>query len=620
MRIRILSLVVVLLMVSAVCSAGLWEQWEWLNPRPQGHTLDGLTASHTLVVAVGERGVILVSENGIDWDVVHSELGLILQDVTWTGDRFIAVGGHFVGTEFGIGTGVILTSPDGRDWTESYFVGGTMLNKVIVNSERILIVGYPGKTVTSADGVNWLVHELEDHPNSNIVDVAWNGSTYVGVSEPHFFGADRAIYLSDDGVSWTEASFGFGYISATLSSVVWDSERFLVFGGGRIVFSSTDGVIWTLMATDLDESMFAVIWTGDEYAGAGAGSQVARSIDGQSWSVDTVVFAAPGFLYDIVRFQGKYIVVGMDGAMAVSSEDGSDWTAVTSWEISPEFFINDISFADGVFVAVASIGRIFRSLDGLEWQQVAEFQPSLYSIQRFDDAFWVVGSDRLIAHSDDGQSWNIRNSDPGAEYEDIADNDEVIVAVGNRTGGPAVVATSTDGFAWAEIDIDGSDSLRISSVTWSGTRFVGVGSRQGAVFRSDDGYQWSFETLGSLLSLRRLVSNGSVLVAVGNEWGSGGVILVSKDNGVTWQMTYVDNRVDDVIWTGELFVAVGARIWSSRDGNHWTSEPVGFAVFPECVTGTEDEITVAGHDGLIMRAKRGRFNPPHHYHIMAEVE
>ncbi|MEN8164355.1 MAG: hypothetical protein ABFS37_09510, partial [Acidobacteriota bacterium] len=403
---------------------------------------------------------------------------------------------------------------------------------------------------------------------------------------------------------------------SSLNAVVWDSECFLAFGGNPWVYSSPDGVIWRLMATDLDEAMIAVIWTGEEYAGGGWGGQVALSNDGQSWSVETI-FSDLNLLYDIVRFQGRYIVVGMDGAMAVSSDNGSEWTAVTSWEIGPEFFINNISYADGVFVAVASIGRIFRSLDGLEWQPVAEFQPSLYSIQRFDDAFWVVGSDRLIAHSDEGQSWNIRNSEPGAEYEDIVGNDEVIVAVGNRTGGPAVVANSTDGFAWTEIDIDGSDSLRISSVTWSGTRFVGVGS-QGAVFRSDDGYQWSFETLGSLLSLRRVVSNGSVLVAVGNEWSSGGVILVSQDDGVTWQTTYVDNRVEDVIWTGKLFVTVGDRIWSSRDGYHWTSEPVGFAVFPECVTGTEDGIIMAGHDGLIMRAKRGPFDPP--YHSGAELE
>ncbi|MEN8163374.1 MAG: hypothetical protein ABFS37_04530 [Acidobacteriota bacterium] len=604
MRIRILSLFVVLLLVSAVCSAALWEQWEWLNPRPQGHTLNGLAASHTLVVAVGEEGVILVSENGVDWDVVHSELNLILQDVTWTGDQFIAVG-----------EGIILTSLDGRHWTESYVVGA-MLNKVIFNGELILVVGARGKTVTSQDGVSWFEHELQNHPNSEMVDVAWNGSVFVGVGGPNpFVGADMAILFSEDGVSWTEASVDF-LLFSSLSSVVWDSERFLVFGGSRFVLSSPDGVIWSQMATDLDQAMIAVIWTGDEYAGAGWGGQVALSNDGQSWSVETI-FSDLNLLYDIVRFQGRYIVVGMDGAMAVSSDNGGVWTSLTTWEVDiGSGDIIGISSDDGILIAVSGSGGVFRSLDGLEWRLVKAFQEDLFSVQSFNDAFWAVGGNRLIAHSDDGSTWNTRHNEDGAFYADVATNGEVIIAGGGTYGGSAVVATSADGFAWDEIEIDGSDGLRIKSVTWSGTRFVGVGN-QGTVFRSDDGYQWSFETLDSVSSLSHVVSNGTVLVAIGYD-SSGFLILISDDHGMTWRFTEIDENVDDVIWTGDLFIAVGSsRIWSSRDGSHWVNDSLDFPGV-RCVTGNEDELIGAGFKGWVMRAKRGRFDLP--YHSVAELE
>ncbi len=103
--------------------------------------------------------------------------------------------------------------------------------------------------------------------------------------------------------------------------------------------------------------------------------------------------------------------------------------------------------------------------------------------------------------------------------------------------------------------------------------------------------------------MKRVASNGSVLVAVGSD-SSGKVILVSKDRGDTWQATFVDERVRDVFWNGDPFVAVGGGIWSSHNGDNWTKDPVRFGESPYCGIGKREEIVLAGVDGMIMRAKR----------------
>ena len=600
-RYRFLFFTALFLFVSAQGSANQWKSWEWLNPRPQGHWLEGIASSDSAVVAVGERGVILVSENGEDWDIVHSESGLFLKDVIWAGDRFIAVGGYSLDVgEAAFSPGVILTSPDGRRWTAVFYVNATIFRKAIFNGEQILVVGFKGKTATSPDGVNWVEHTLVDYPNSDIVDVAWNGSTYVGVGAPHYYWGGRAIYLSEDGVDWTEASLD-GIPEMGLFGVVWGHDQFLAFGGAwpgiRFVLSSPDGQTWTRESTNLPGYIYEAIAIPDGYLGVSDGGRVAKSTNGTSWSMETV-FPSSKWLLDVAEFQGLYLVVGEDGAIAVSADGGDEWTVTTSWEIDAENPIIDISSGGGVFVALSSGGEVFRSLDGFAWQEVADFPVTTYSVQWFEDAFWVIGNNSLVAHSVDGDAWNTRHNEDGTDFADIAGNGEIIVAVGRRNGGSALVATSADGFAWDQIEIDGADGLRIASLTWSGTRFVGVGS-QGTVFRSSDGFDWSFEFLDSIPSLRRVVSNGSVLVAVGFS-----VILVSEDDGVTWQATFVDGTLLDVVWTGDLFVIVGGGVWSSHSGDYWTREPVGFLGFPECVTGNEDEITMAGVSGMVMRAQR----------------
>ncbi|MEN8165284.1 MAG: hypothetical protein ABFS37_14230 [Acidobacteriota bacterium] len=599
MRIRAYSccLAIVVLFVSLPGSAGLWTGWEWLNPRPQGHWLGGIAASDSLVVAVGSGG-ILVSEDADDWELVLS--GVFLHDVIWAGDQFVAVGR----------SGIIMTSSDGRDWTVRHYSNIGYLNRVIFNGQLFLAVGVSGMTATSPDGISWTDHVVEQpYPNA-MRDVAWNGSTFVTVGGPNVFGGTMAIYYSEDGAEWSMADIE-DLLPREFFCIVWGHDRFLAFDAlmGSIL-SSFDGQNWIEESTNLHGVFLEVLAVPGGYLGVGGGGQVFRSADGMSWTASTVL-PLPRDLWDLTFFQDKYVAVGDDGAILVSADHGQQWDVVTTWEVDIHYSdeIVDLCWANGILIAISRNGGVFRSLNGLDWQLVTGFPTRLISVRWINEAFWVVGYDGLITTSEDGNVWNTRNSEDPVRYMDITTDGEVMVVVGARSSDQldALVATSSDGYAWNEIEIDGGAGLIMKSITWAGTRFVGVGSG-GSIFRSDDGFQWEFEILDSIGSMERVVSSGSSLVAVGSV-----DFLVSDDDGLTWQPTLVQTHASDVIWTGEMFLAVGGWIYSSRNGHDWITSPVGLGGLARHIASEGREIVFSGSWANLMRARLINILPPEEF-------
>ncbi len=588
-------------LIANSAAAGIWSNWQWLNPRPQGHTLRGVAASESVVVAVGDGGTILISENGTTWDIAHSKSGLDLWDVIWTGEKFIAVGGISGGGKSqppSPSHGIILTSDEGRDWAVVHYSGLLYFTKVIFTGEAFVAVGVKGSSATSADGISWVNHDIEEPFNSGMIDIAWNGSTFVALGGG-FWGIS-AIYLSDDGGSWTMASLD-GLPPMGFDSVIWTQGRFLAYGGWKVI-SSTDGISWVLESSATGVAVHEILATPQGYLGVG-GAKFLESPDGLNWNASDV-FPEPRGIYDLIQFQGKLIIVGADGAITVSADQGLRWESSTIWEIDlngSSASISDLCWGDDVLIATV-VRAVFRSLNGIDWQEVTVVPSSVFSTRRIDDAFWLVGNDRFIAYSIDGATWTPRSHEYGAVYWDIASNGETMVAVGN-TWNPihTVVATSTDGYAWNEIEIDDGDDLAMRSVTWTGTRFVAVGS-QGSIFRSDDGYQWESETLfpgDGWSNLHRVISNGPVLVAVGAR-----DFLLSEDDGMTWRPTLLDTYATDLIWTGELFIAVGrGSVFSSRNGEDWVVSPVGFAGGANAVEWHDGKIIVAGYAANLLRAE-----------------
>jgi photosystem II stability/assembly factor-like uncharacterized protein len=137
---------------------------------------------------------------------------------------------------------------------------------------------------------------------------------------------------------------------------------------------------------------------------------------------------------------------------------------------------------------------------------------------------------------------------------------------------------SADGDQWTAASSTGT-SERLAAVTWDGDRFVAVGGR-GTILHSSDGDRWisaSNSAAWSSIWLYGVASNGNLIVAVAND----GTILHSSDGDYWTEASHSATSfwLEDVVWNGTRFVAVGSDLVHSPDGDTWTASSTDLSAF-----------------------------------------
>ncbi len=167
-------------------------------------------------IAVGEdltnnRSVILSSTNGINWTAQPFAVpGGRLNSIVHNGSQYVAVGKAW-------GAPLLLTSTNGIDWTNrsSSVSGGVELNDIIWTGTKYVAVGF-GITATSLDGINWSA-------NTNISwgpgGVTWSGNRLMAAGL-------GGIYSSADGLNWIK-TYDSPYM---LRSITWSGFQYISVG------------------------------------------------------------------------------------------------------------------------------------------------------------------------------------------------------------------------------------------------------------------------------------------------------------------------------------------------------------------------------------------------------
>ena len=217
-------------------------------------------------VAVGEDGVILTSEDGIEWVQQESGTGAGLNDITSYRSDIVAVGQD----------GVVLLSTDhGENWVVRHSAVDISLHAVVVNAWQIVAGGRARHTAAAFmmrsenRGETWTPAVSIPQTGHWSTDMVYAGGLFVAATDiPRSTGGAR-VWVSVDGKDWQDTVL-MGDRTAGLYSVLHNGKQFIVSGDYGTVFTSADGAFWTQSETPLMEiSYLSAAWNGSDLLLAG---------------------------------------------------------------------------------------------------------------------------------------------------------------------------------------------------------------------------------------------------------------------------------------------------------------------------------------------------------------
>jgi photosystem II stability/assembly factor-like uncharacterized protein len=281
-------------------------------------------------LAVGERGHVLQSTDGVAWNQIPVPTRSELTALAYAGSRVVAVGHDQV----------ILASLDGGlSWTRQHHdvqAQGPLLDAIFLDEDRTLAIGAYGQYCLRAAEA-WDCGYISDH---NVSDQ--REKTAVAAQSPDF---------EDDAMADTEVGEEDG--DPHLNGIVRTGQGTLLIVGekGNYYRSTDNGESWTRKALPYRGSMFGVVALDDGVLIAYGlrGNAFASLDDGQSWTrmstnTDQSLFGATALS------GGRAVFVGGNGSVLLrrkgsletvnlSFPEGGMLAAVTA--------INDQSFAVG---------------------------------------------------------------------------------------------------------------------------------------------------------------------------------------------------------------------------------------------------------------------------------
>lgn len=277
------SLVLALFAVSApLVAQDIEPQPAELVPLADESLILDITRAGERYVAVGERGHVLISRDGIEWEQAEQvPVQATLTRVDFAGGRLWAVGHD---------TTIIHSSDLGRTWSLQHFEPDwerPLLDVHFFNSSEGLAVGAYGLIMKTGDGGNsWESMDMVDVMTSEAID--WSDA-----AEAAYELADTPEDEADPSDEFYDASKDFDrgcyeFIECHLNAIlVNDDGRIMLAGERGYGFRSSDrGETWESFRFPYPGSMFGLLSVQNDVLAFGLRGNVQRSSDfGDSWEV-----------------------------------------------------------------------------------------------------------------------------------------------------------------------------------------------------------------------------------------------------------------------------------------------------------------------------------------------
>ena len=460
-------------------------------------------------VIIGDNGLIITSSNLETWEQQNSTVSVNLLSITYSEEKhlFVAVGM----------TGTILVSEDGITWEDkSYNTNKTLFNVSYIKEKSLFIItASSGYIITSQDGIIWSGKYIPTNSDLNYTLYVFN--------KIFICGTGGTIISTSDMITWNEHRVG----SSSFIKMIYSEKlqmMFLLSSDATLSYTSSDGMSWDrenvpyLIATDIiyseDLNWFIILgWNG----------QRRISVDLENWITDTNNIDSTTPISDIIYIKDLNIYV-LSSRNIYTSKDKKYWYSRYS---ETGHYSGKLAYSDYHKYIVATISNhTVISIDGINWTYggvIGSIQVNKLIFVSKLKLFICLGVSGKIATSNDGKSWELRNSGTNKTLKSICYSEDLnlLIAVGN-----GIILTSANGITWETLYETSYNYADIIYIKILGL-FVIVGD--GLIAISKDGSNFQTKIISDNLSTVKYSAKYKQIIAYGNK-------LYQSSNGFIWHI------------------------------------------------------------------------------------
>lgn len=344
------QLFLILLLPFSFLTAG--QNWKWLNPLPQGRTINQLQAIDSLTAyAVADNGIFIRTTNGgVNWDITTTEYS----NNSLLSLFFIDKNTGWLSGEQGL---ILYTNNGGLTFTQQS--SGTIQNLygITSNGSKVFSVGSNSTLLISSDnGTNWGKKEL---PVSS------------GFSSIYFFSIEKGYITCSDGNILNTTNGGESWNLSLTSSAksisnitfITDNNGWACGKNGTIIHTINGGTSWESIESPVNRSFTSVSFV-NNYTGiitANDGVYLRTTDGGNNWQIykqdSTFSFNTVSFLKN-----GTGWIAGSSGILVKTTDEGASWDFQSSGD---RVNFNAIKFLDpNLGYILGDRGFILKTTDG----------------------------------------------------------------------------------------------------------------------------------------------------------------------------------------------------------------------------------------------------------------
>lgn len=231
-----------------------WNKY-YLDKEEPDTTLNlrGVSSNQDMIVSVGE-GLIMTSNNGENWKKNRIDTTIVLNDILYEDNQFIAVGSKVIKESR---KPLIMISTDAKQWTEVILEDECTINEIVYKDGKYSALGENGQLFISNNGQDWDIHDEKFiGDRSHIYDfrsmvIGYDKMLMGGKMSHWMYTHDVYGIIVDLNKNIMEIDSMINTLQ--INKIYWDGNTFFAIGKsfiGKDIFISSDGKQWKSIEKD----------------------------------------------------------------------------------------------------------------------------------------------------------------------------------------------------------------------------------------------------------------------------------------------------------------------------------------------------------------------------------